>query len=253
MLPNAIDHHPRRQGVIRLHQPFRQRQSPSARPIERLQAVGFKADAEHRRHTGVNRRPGIAVFAAIKNVDRGGISSHVEQRAHLRLGAKTHLRLDERFKQCEGRRGRNLGLFPDVGPLLDRRGKVLDQRLAQDLADLDPNGLGHGGFLFFEKFLAQRSGQRPQLARQARDFRLNGYVVPRGFFHFFRRGARQQAAVRLVPIGVRSDVGFVRGEPIIGVVRASQDGAQPVIVALRDGVVFVVVAAGATDGQTHHR
>ena len=262
MLPDAVHHHPGRQGMIGLSQPPGQGQTPSAAPFGLGDAVGSSLRLKRRRDPGIDEIAGAGMLPPNQQVVRRGFPRHVEQgpdgwmapqllfgllhrfvdlarlfsillEALLQLAGFHREKLPEGFHQ----------VFLQFAAIVlgDLRGSLhVRPQCFRNLFPLFPQqSLPEGGRLFFQRTL------------QTLDLLLHRTVVPLHLPKFFLRSVTQQ------PFGEgatgRRQQRLLGDQPVVGIVGRAQDGAEAIEVALGERVVLMIVAAGAGQGQAHHR
>ena len=245
--PEAIDEHPGDERMAAPRQPARVREAPAARPClglrgsERLDPFArWPRQRQDRKLPRRNRLLRLLVVATVEELRFGDASLHFHRRHHEAFG---------RLRSPQRRPFRSLvvDLFflRRVVEIEGVGGQCRWIRADQRLVFLRPLSLGRG---------PGRAVGIAHLFRELDDFRLEDLVeegLPHGVGRSVDRGglgldrSRGGPFLRLVKrIEARS-----RGTPLLPVVDRVEDRAEPVVVGLRDRVVAMVVALGASDGE----
>ena len=142
-----------------------------------------------------------------------------------------------------------------AGQLLLGRGSIL-RRGIQHFAQVRPKLLGQLGQPQVDEPFLHRLGLLLERGLQGFDLAVDPAVVgfapgtlfveAEGIGH---RGEEGQLPCLLGQHGAVGIVGDGRGQPVVFVEGPFEEGGQPVVVPLRDGVELVVVATGAAHGQ----
>ena len=254
-LPDTIDPDSGQQGGcpgIGLRQTPSQRQSPAAAPAGRtvLRVQGLTTGiGEHCRHPGLHLRSRSQVVPPDQKIGRrrrSGIHRCLQgaigptesfQGGNPALetrGPRQLLGVQERLDLFFRRHHHRLELLLEValrGPQLVFEGLQRDPQVLS-------NHLGNLGQPFVHQALFVGMIERIEPAAERLDPKVQPAVGPIDRLLLQRGGLGQRPIIGL--------------QPLLGVVGRREDGRQPVVVQLGNGVVLVVVALGAAHGESHH-
>ena len=254
-LPDAIDPDPSQQGGcpgVGLRQAIGQRQPPAAalanHPVLRQQGLPAGI-GEHCRYPGFHLRSRSQVVPPDQKIGRrrrsgihrglqGAIGPTVSfQGGNPALetrGPRQLLGVQESLDLFFGRHDHRLELLLEValrGPQLVFEGLQRDPQVL-------PNHLGNPGQPFVHQALFVGMIKGIELAAEGLDPKVQPPVGPIDRLLLQRGGLGQRPIIGL--------------QPLLGVVGRREDGRQPVVVQLGNGVVLVVVALGTAHGESHH-
>ena len=269
VLPDAVDHDPGRERMVGVHQPAGQSQAAAGL----LRSFPGGRDSQRRKSRGQNGRdprfhPAAGAHGIAPPQDVGGRrAAAIPQGPNQGFGSEfgpEQLDLPGGFLRClavvridvfQVAESNLQTLFILAGQLLLGRGSILRWGI-QHFAQVRPKLLGQFGQPQVDEPFLHRLGLLLERGLQGFDFAVDLAVVglAPGLFFMESKWVRRRREEGQQPclLGQHGAVGIVgngRRKPVVLVEGPFEQGGQPVVVPLRDGVELVVVAAGAAHGQ----